>query len=95
MNLYGRPLTDPIDPAADRVPILDDSATGDDNKMRDVTVAQLAAAGSRIRDIEGSAPSAGELPDNAFGVFRTPDGTVMLAVNIGGGEVRSLNLFQP
>jgi hypothetical protein len=95
MNLYGRPLTDPIDPAADRVPILDDSATGDDNRMRDVTVAQLLGAASRIKDIEGIEPTAQDVPDGTWGVCRASDGAVMLTVNIGGGEVRVLKLFQP
>jgi len=94
MNLYGRPLTDPIDPAADRVPILDDSASGDDNKMRDVTVAQLLGAASRIKNLEGDNPTAAEVPDGSWSVCRAPDGTVMLAVNIGG-EVLFSEMFNP
>ena len=94
MNLYGRPLTGPIDPAADRVPILDASAEGDENKMRDVTVAQLVGAASRIKEIEGGDPTAEDVPDGTWNVCRTPDGKVMLCAN-AGGQVHILAMIQP
>ena len=90
MNLYGRPLTAPIDPAADRVPILDASATGDDNKMRDVTVAQLQGALFQVRKIVEK-PTPEEIPDGMWTVGMHPDRTFMIAANIDG-EIRWFEL---
>jgi hypothetical protein len=87
MNLYGRPLTEPIDPAADRVPILDASATGDDNKMRDITVAQLQGALFQVQKL-AARPTPEEVPDGTWSVCLAPDGgAVMIVANVGG-EIR-------
>lgn len=84
MNLYGRPLTPAIDPAADRVPILDSSAEGDEDKMRDVTVGDLFIAGCLVRTIAGTTPTAGELPADRFAVFRGSTGAIRLWANDAG-----------
>jgi hypothetical protein len=93
MNLYGRPLTDPIDPVADRIAILDASETGDENKMRDITVEQLLAPLTSltrdIKDIEGIIPTPAEVPPGTWRACRDSAGGIRLWIN-DGGEMRTL-----
>jgi len=92
MTLYGRTLEATIDPATDRIPILDASATGDDDAMRDITVAQLRTAVTTIIDIAGSVPTDDELPENTFGVTRNPGGDIELWYHDNGGGKAGLTL---
>lgn len=91
MNLYGRPLSDsePIDPALDRVPLLNHSGTGDTDQLVDVPVQRLLSLGGFIRTLTTTAPTADDLPAGRWQVFKNSAGSVALWVN-NAGAISSL-----